>query len=602
MPDSLRPPPFVESLNNDQINQALSELADLLEIRGANPFRVRAYRNAVRTIQGLTRPLAEMVEAGEDLTELPGIGTDMASHIRELLEAGSLQLLGETAQEVPRSLTALVKLEGLGPKKVKRLWEELGVTDLDELEEALEAGRVQTLDGFGKKSAEKALRSLHAFRKRQGRFLRAKARDELTPLLEALSRAPGVERLEVAGSFRRGRDTVGDADILARVEGGEEERSAVVQLFTSFPEVEEVGMAGDTRASVVLKSGFPVDLRIVPGESFGAALHYFTGSKEHNVRIRSLAQRKGLRVNEYGVFKVDDGGNGNPRSGTRVGGECEEEVFQAVGLPWIPPELREDRGEVEAAGDDALPHLVELEDVRGDLHMHSTWSDGRNSIREMVEACRGRGYEYMAITDHSQAVRVANGLTPERVRKQWEEVEEIRGEVEGIALLRGLEVDILKDGSLDMPDEILAELDVVLAAVHSHMGMEEAEMTRRIISALEHPAVNILVHPTGRLLTRRDPYAVDMEAVLTAAAELDVAVELNANPYRLDLHDLHVKRARELGLRISVATDAHRIGHLNFMEGGLLQARRGWLRKEDLLNSLSLDELRRRLGRRGKGA
>jgi len=595
-------------VENVEIARVLSELADLLEIRGANPFRVRAYRNAVRTVRGLTRSLSTMVQEGEDLTDLPGIGKDMAGHIQELSTTGSLELLEEVCREVPRSLATLVKLEGVGPKKASKLWKELDVTNLDDLEAALQAGRVQELEGFGAKSAAKILRSIREVRQRQGRFLRYEAEQYLRPLLEYLRSTSGVERIEVAGSYRRGKETVGDADLLAQVDGGEEEQAAVIRHFTSFPGVDRVVMSGGTRASIMLGSGFGVDLRVLPARSYGAALHYFTGSKEHNVEIRKLALRKGLRVSEYGVFRVSEEGReggeaaeGGPEAGERLGGEAEEEVFAAVDLPWIPPVLREARGEIEAAREGTLPRLVTREDIRGDLHMHSTWSDGKNSILEMAEACRDLGYEYMAITDHSEAVRVANGLTPERVRAQWKEIEEVREAVAGIHVLRGLEVDILRDGTLDLPDEVLEGLDIVLVAVHSSMGLEQAEMTRRVIRAIRHPAVDVLVHPTGRLLNRREPYAIDMDAVLESAAEAGVAVEMNANPHRLDLNDVHLLRARELGLRVSIATDSHRPAHLDFMEGGLLQAQRGWVEKERTLNALSLESLQEWLARPRNG-
>ncbi len=584
-------------MENIEIAEHLTELADLLEISGANPFRVRAYRNAVRTLRGLTQPVTQMLKEGEDLTELQGIGDDLSDHIRELVDTGGLELLEEVAREVPRELAVLTKLDGVGPKKVKKLWEELGVTTLDELEEAAQSGKVEALEGFGKKSVEKMLRSVADFRKRQGRFLRASAVQYLRPLLAHLEDTPGLKRVEVAGSYRRGQETVGDIDLLAVVEG---ESAPAMEHFTSFSRVDRVEMSGATRGSVVLASGLPVDLRIVPEESCGAALHYFTGSKEHNVQIRQAARARDLRISEYGVFRVDpeDEGGEEGEEGERIGGATETEIFESVGLPWIPPVLREGRGEIEAARDGTLPQLVESADIRGDLHMHSVWSDGRESIRRMAEACRDRGYEYLAITDHSQAVTVANGLTPERVRKQAEEVRALRNELEGIHLFHGCEVDILQDGTLDLPDDVLEELDLVLVAVHSHFHLERAAQTERVIRALSHPMVDILVHPTGRLLTRRDPYDLEVEAVLEAAREHQVAVELNANPLRLDLHDRHLFRARELGVPVSVATDAHRLGELEYMEGGLIQAGRGWLERGDVLNTRSLDEMREWLGRR----
>jgi DNA polymerase (family X) len=570
-------------MENIEIAERLEELGDLLEIGGANPFRIRAYRNAVRTIRGLTRPLQRMVDEGEALTDLPGIGKDISAYIVELLETGELKLLTEVSREVPRELAILTRLDGVGPKKAKKLWVELDVVTVDDLEREVEAGRVAGLSGFGERSAAKILRAIQDHRKHQGRFLRHNAIQYLQPLLHHLEGEEAVRRLEVAGSYRRGRETVGDIDLLAMVEG---DGAPVMERFTAFPGVARVEMAGASRGSIVLRSGLPVDLRIIPEDSYGAALHYFTGSKEHNVEIRKRAQERGLRISEYGVFRVED----DDGEGERLSGATEEEIFQAVDLPWIPPVLRENRGEIRAAEAGELPDLVRMEEIRGDLHMHTNWSDGRDSIRTMAEACRERGYAYVAITDHSQAVTVANGLTPERIREQWDEIDRAREEVEGIRILRSCEVDILKDGSLDLPDQVLEELDLVLVAVHSHMEQDEATMTRRILDALAHPLVDILVHPTGRLLNRRQPYALDVEAVLEAAREHDVAVELNTNPQRLDLHDRHLFRARELGVKVVVSTDAHRTGHLSFMESGLDQARRGWLEAKEIVNALAAED------------
>lgn len=574
-------PITLDAMDNTEISHRLSELADLLEIRGANPFRIRAYRNAVRTLRGLTRPLSAMVEDGEDLTELQGVGKDMDSHIRELLETGELELLAEIAEEVPRSLAELVRLDGVGPKKARKLWKELDITTVDELDDAIADQRVAALDGFGTKSVEKMARAIQDHRKHQGRHLRSRAAELLAPLLAHMEEVEGIERLEVAGSYRRRAETVGDIDLLALAPP--ERATAIMEHFTSFAGVDRVEMAGTTRGSIVLRAGLPVDLRILPREVYGAALHYFTGSKEHNVEIRRRAQRRGLRVSEYGVFE------GSDDEAPRVAGATEEEVFAAVELPWIEPVLRENRGEIQAAEAGELPELVTPADIRGDLHMHTTWSDGRDSIADMARACRDRGYAYMSISDHSQAVTVARGLTPERLRDQWDAIDEARSEVEGIRIYRSSEVDILKDGSLDFPDEVLAELDLVLIAVHSHFGLDGATQTERIVRALSHPMVDILVHPTGRLLNRREPYEVDVEAVLEAALEHDVAVELNANPRRLDLHDRHLSRARELGLRVSVATDAHRVAQLDYMDSGLEQARRGWLEARHLLNTMDPD-------------
>ncbi|HZD04183.1 MAG TPA: helix-hairpin-helix domain-containing protein, partial [Longimicrobiales bacterium] len=607
-------------MENADVAALLDELADLLEIRGANPFRVRAYRNAVRTVGGLARPLNEMVEAGEDLTELPGIGKDLAGSIEEMVTTGRFARLEEVAREVPRSLAALVKLEGVGPKKARKLWEELGIETVDALEAAARDGKVEILEGFGKRSVEKVLRAIDDLRSLTGRFRIDEAQDLVRGVLEHVGKAPGVERVEVAGSLRRRRETIGDVDILVQARDGE----AVVEHFTTFPGAERVEAAGGTKGSLVLRSGLQVDLRVIPAASWGAALHYFTGSKEHNVRIRQRAQRRGLRVNEWGVWRSAGGeavgkaeepsgdgaetpaagdtppGNATPgppgpatglEGWERVAGATEEEVFQSVGLSWIPPELREDRGEVRAAEEGALPEVLDLGDIRGDLQMHSTWSDGKNTLEEMVLACRERGYEYVAVTDHGPSLAMVQGLTPERVRLQWEEIEEVRARVPEIRVFRSVEVDILKDGSLDLPDDVLEGMDVVVASVHSFMDLERDDMTERVLRAVRHPAVDILAHPTGRIINRRKAFAMDVEAVLQAAAEVGVAVELNANPHRLDLSDVHVRRARELGVPVVVSTDAHSVRGLDVMRYGVEQARRGWLEAGDVLNARALADL-----------
>ncbi len=600
-------------MTNQDLARALDELADLLEIQGANPFRIRAYRNAIRTIQGLTRPLAAAVAEGEDLTALSGIGKDMAGHIRELVETGELSLLAEVTAEVPRELARLTRIEGVGPKKARKLWKELDVLTVDDLEKAVRAGRVEALDGFGKKSAEKILAAIEALRRHQGRVRRLDAAAQVEPLLARVRATPGVEAVEVAGSFRRGRDTVGDLDLLARSGGDAEARRGIIEHFTTAPEVTRVLGSGDTKGSVVLASGLQVDLRVVPAESWGAALHYFTGSKEHNVEIRRRAQKRGLKVSEYGVFRVEDaeaealdpeavpvgaeaadggaeggapGAEDGSDAGTRIAGDTEESVFEAVGLRWIPPVLRENRGEIEAAD---LPTLVTLDDIRGDLHMHTTWSDGKNTVREMAEACLARGYTWMAITDHSPSLAVANGLSPERLRAQAEEIAEVQEAFPELRIFRGCEVDILKDGSLDLPDDLLDELDLVLVAIHTHFELDQATQTERILKAMAHPRAHALVHPTGRLLGRRDPYPVDVEALLEGAKAHDVAVELNANPWRLDLHDRYLFRARELGVEVVVNTDAHQVAQLDFMGPGLEQARRGWLEAGHIVNTRGAD-------------
>ena len=589
-------------MENVEIAGVLEELGNLLEIQGSYPFRIRAYRNAVLTVRGLTRPLAAMVEEGEDLTALPAIGKDMSAHIVELIQTGGLARLAEVSTEIPRSLVQLVKLDCVGPKKAKKLWESLGVTTVDELEVALKAGRVESLAGFGATSVAKILASIDDFRRYSGRFLLSKVDALIEPLLAHMREAPGVERIEVAGSYRRRKDTIGDVDLLVQAELP---APAVMEHFTAFGSVEKVVAAGDTRGSVVLRSGLEVDLRVIPARSFGAALHYFTGSKEHNVAVRQIAQRQGLRVNEWGVFRMPEGvdpADVGKEDGERVAGETESSVFEVLGMGWVPPVLRENRGEVEAALgvalDNGVPDLVTLEDIQGDLHMHSTWSDGKASVEEMARACQARGYRYLAMSDHSPALAMVGGITPERAVDQWEEIDRVQGGLDGITIFRSLEVDILRDGSLDMTDEVLEALDLVLVSVHSLMEMDRVSMTDRVITAIQHPQVDILAHPTGRLLGRREPFQLEMEEVLQAARDLDVAVEINANPSRLDLNDVHAHRAKELGVKVCINTDAHSVQRLDHMSYGVDQARRAWLSREDVLNTMTLAQFREWLERR----
>ena len=584
-------------MENIEIAGVLEELGNLLEINGSNPFRIRAYRNAVRTVRGLTRPLSAMVDAGEDLTELPAIGKDLSAHIVELVQTGELARLAEVSAEVPRSLVQIVKLDGVGPKKTKKLWESLGVTTVDELEAALKAGRVESLEGFGATSVAKILTSIEDFRRYSGRFLISQVDELIGPLLAHMREGPGVERIEVAGSYRRRKETIGDVDLLVQAELP---APTVMEHFTAFGSVDRVVAAGDTRGAVVLRSGLEVDLRVIPDRSFGAALHYFTGSKEHNVAVRQIAQRQGLRVNEWGVFRMPEGVDPEEvgkEEGERVAGGTEESVFDVLSLAWVPPVLRENRGEVEAARENSLPDLVTLEDIQGDLHMHSTWSDGKASVEEMAQACKARGYRYLAISDHSPALAMVGGITPERAADQWEEIARVQEGLDGITIFKSLEVDILRDGSLDMTDEVLETLDLVLVSVHSLMDMDRVPMTDRVITAIQHPQVDILAHPTGRLLARREPFQIEMEEVLLAARDLDVAVELNANPYRLDLNDVHAHRAKELGVKVCISTDAHSAQRLDHMSYGVDQARRAWLNRGDVLNTVTLKQMRAWLNR-----
>ena len=588
-------------MDNAAIARTLEEVADLLEIQNANPFRIRAYRNAVRTIQTQTTPLARLLGEGRPLTNLPGIGKEMANHIKEMVETGTLGYRDELLGEMPRSLIELMRLPSVGPKKAKKLWDELQISTVEELEAAARAGRIAGVPGFGEKTQQKVLAGIHDHRQHSSRMLLADVEQIVEPLLEWLRESPGLERLEVAGSYRRRRETVGDIDLLAVAK----KPAAVMKHFLGHAWIEKVEMAGDTRATVVLGSGLQVDLRAVPPESYGAALVYFTGSKEHNVKLRRRAVERGLRISEYGVFKVEAPQNRTDRSdpsdrsdqadGTWIAGREEADVYKAVGLAWIPPEMREDQGEIEAAAKKRLPRLIRQEDLKGDLHMHSTWSDGRNSIEEMVEACAARGYEYMVISDHSKALAMTNGLDAYRLRQQWKEIDEVRARHPEIRILRSMEVDILADGSLDLEDEMLAGLDVVLISLHSRFDLPEAQQTERVLRALEHPEVSIFCHPTARLINRRRGVEMDMDAVLRRAAELGVAVELNSNPHRLDLRDSHLRLARELGCKVVISTDSHRTRELDLMRYGVDQARRAWLEPGNVVNTLGYAALRKAL-------
>lgn len=575
-------------MDNPEIARTLEEVADILEIQNANPFRIRAYRNAVRTVETVTVPLRRWVEEGRALTDLPGIGKEMANHIKEMVETGTLGFRDELLAEVPRSLIELMRLPGLGPKKARRVWDELQIGSVDELEAAAKEGRIAALPGFGAKSQEKILAGIADYRQQGSRFLLNEAERSVEPLLAYLREAPEVERLEVAGSYRRRKETIGDIDLLAIAS----RPVPVMERFRGYAQVDKILMAGDTRSTVVLGSGLQVDLRVVPAECYGAALVYFTGSKEHNVKLRRRAVERGLRISEYGVFRIQARVHeeGSESEGECIGGSEEAEVYATVGLAWIPPELREDHGEIELAAAGRLPRLIRVEDLRGDLHMHSTWSDGRNSIEEMVEACAARGYEYMVISDHSKSLAMTGGLDAYRLREQWKEIDEVRARHPEIRVLRSMEVDILGDGSLDLEDEMLAGLDLVLVSLHSRLDLPLVQQTDRVLKALEHRQVNIFCHPTARLINRRKPAELDLEVILRRAAELGVALELNCSPNRLDLKDTHLRLARELGCKIVIDTDSHRTRELDLMRYGVDQARRAGLGPGDVLNTRGFED------------
>ncbi len=567
-------------IHNQDIAAIFDEIADLLELQEANPFRVRAYRNAARNIRGMG-DLAALAAEGKDLTELPGIGEDLAQKIHEILETGKCKALQELHRQVPAGLEELLALPGLGPKRVKTLYTELSVKTLKQLEKAAQAGEVRALAGFGAKTEQKILEAIGAHRGVERRFLLPVAAEYAEPLLAYLRQGPAVEQVVAAGSYRRGRETVGDLDILAIAAHGK----PVMAYFVDYDEVDTVVSQGETRSTVILRSGLQVDLRVVPKESFGAALHYFTGSKAHNIRVRRMGQQAGLKINEYGVFKGEQ----------RVAGATEKSVFQSVKLPFIEPELREDRGEIEAAADKRLPALVELGDLMGDLHTHSVATDGTADIEAMARAAKARGLRYIAVTDHSKRLTMVHGLDAKRLREQLEEIDAVNERLKGLTVLKGIEVDILEDGSLDLPDDVLGELDLVIGAVHGQFNLSRAKQTSRILRAMEHRCFSLLAHPTGRLLGEREPYDVDMERIIRHASERGCFLELNSQPQRLDLTDIHCQMAREEGVLVSINSDGHRVEDFDLLAYGINQARRGWLEAGDVLNARPLGQLRKLL-------
>ncbi len=570
-------------VHNADITAIFEEIADLLEIQGANTFRIRAYRNAARIMGDLPQEARVLVERGDDLTRLPGIGSDLAAKIEEIITSGHCSLLDRLRREMPPAITELLKIPGLGPKRVKALYHDLDVQTVEQLHRAAQDGRIRALHGFGEKTEQNILQAVEAHASQSRRFRLATAAQYAEALRAFLQATPGVQQVVVAGSFRRMRETVGDLDILVTAVAD----SPVMQRFTAYDEVAEVFSSGETRASVLLKCGLQVDLRVVPQQSYGAALHYFTGSKSHNIAIRRIAQQLGLKINEYGVY----------RGAQLIAGDSEESVYRAVGLPYIPPELREDRGEIEAARAGRLPHLVELSNLKGDLHAHTKATDGHDTLRDMALAARALGLEYLAITEHSRRLTVAHGLDPLQLAKQCDEIDRLNAQLDGITLLKGIEVDILEDGELDLPDTVLARLDLVVGAVHSKFDLSRARQTERILRAMDHPHFTLLAHPGGRLIEQREPYDVDMLRIIRHAKQRGCFLELNAHPERLDLLDSQCQSAKEEGVLVSINSDAHSTFDFANLKYGVGQARRGWLEKTDVLNTRSLSALRKLIKR-----
>lgn len=571
-------------MTNAEIAAIFEEIADLLEFQGANPFRVRAYRNGARAIHDLAQPVADMVGAeGRELTDIPGIGPDLAEKVVTLLQTNSLPLWDELREQVPAGILAILRVPGLGPKRTATLFRELKVSTLDELREACQSHRVSQLKGFGEKTEATILRGLDIAAQADLRTYWADADQIAQALREHLKACQAIGQLEFGGSYRRGKDTVGDLDILVTAD----DSAAVMDRLAEYPGVSEVLARGDTKMSLRLQGKLQVDLRVVPEESFGAALQYFTGSKAHNVVLRGMAKDRGLKINEYGVFRGDK----------LVAGRNEEDVYGAVELPWIPPELREARSEFDWAAAGRLPKLVEQKDIHGDLHAHTTWSDGLATLEEMAEAARRRGYKYLAITDHSKRATIANGLPAERLLEQWAEIQRLNEKLKGFIVLKGVEVDILEAGGLDLPDEVLAQADWVVASVHFGQSQSRERITSRVVGALENPYVCAIAHPTGRLINRRNAYEVDVDAMLRAARDNGKFVELNAHPARLDLDDVACAAAKNYGVPVVISTDSHNINGLEAMRYGVLQARRGGLEKGDVANTRTWPQIRKLLGR-----
>ncbi len=566
-------------MENDEVANVLDETADMLELAGENFFRVRAYHNAARAIRDQAVQVANLSE--EQIDEIPGIGADLAGKIATIVKTGDLPLHHELASKFPPQLLELKDIPGLGPKRLKLLIDFLQIRGRDDLERAVKSGAIRKISGFGPKIEDRIRESLLRRETGQGKRMLYADATRIAAQLEAyLRKCAAIREFELAGSFRRRRETVGDLDAVAAAA----DSAAVMKHFIAFPGITQVIGSGETRTSVVLKGGLQVDLRVVPAKSFGAALTYFTGSKSHNVHLRRIAQARGLLLNEYGLFRGD----------TVIAGRTEEEIYRALRLSWVPPELREDRGEIEAAASGKLPKLIERKNLRGDLHSHSLYTDGRASIEEMVRQARASGLEYLAITDHSRRLTMAHGLDPKRLREQRREIDRIRKTLSGISILQGIEVDILDDGGLDLPADSLSELDWVVASVHYKLEQNSAQMTRRLIKAIRNPNVDVVGHPSNRLLEHREPSKFDFSEILRVAREEGCALEINSQPLRLDLTDTACIAAKQAGVKFVISSDAHSTRDLALLDYGVNQARRGWIEKEDVLNTRPLKNLRPR--------
>jgi DNA polymerase (family 10) len=562
-------------MTNQEIATILIHISEILDIQGENPFKIRAYIKASQTVENLTYQLSSL-EDKKKIAELPGIGEGIAKKIKELLETGKLKYYEDLKKSEYAPLTEFLKIPGVGPKHAKLVHDKLGVKTVEQFQEAAQQGKLKDLYGLGEKVEQNILQGIQQVKKYKERLPLAFIYPRAQIILGEMKKVKEVKQITQAGSLRRMRETIADADILV----SSDKPKSVMDAFVNLPQTQKVVAKGNTKSSIVTKDGFQVDLRVVKPESFGAASHYFTGSKAHNIRIRSLGVNKGLKINEYGVFRKEK----------RIAGKTEEEVFKSVNLPYIPPELREDQGEIEAAQNGKLPSLIELKDIRGDLHAHTNWTDGNNTIEEMAKAAKKRGYRYIAICDHSPTVGITNGLTTERLLKQIKEIARLNKKSKDFRILSGIEVDIRSNSKLDLKDDVLEKLDIVVAAVHTKFSQPKEEMTKRIIKAIENPNVDIIAHPTGRLIGKREPYQVDMDKIMDACKANGKILELNAYPERLDLSDINCRKAKEKGVKIAISTDAHADAHLEWMKFGVATARRGWIEPQDVINTLPLSK------------
>jgi len=572
----------VVELKNLELSRMFEQIARILKIKGENPFKIRAYEKITLVLENLPIDIETIYQQGR-LNNIPGVGEGIAKKIEEFLTTGKLEYYEKLKETIPDGVVELIDILEVGPKTAKLLYEELGVDNIEKLEKAVRQHQIKDLPGMGEKSETNILRGIELYKRRKERVLLGTALPLAEEIVENLRQLKETDKINFAGSLRRKKETIGDIDILVTSQKPEK----IMKTFISLPQVREILAEGPTKSSVITKKDIHVDVRVVEPISFGAALQYFTGSKVHNIKLRELAVKRGLKINEYGVFDSE--------TGQRITGEKEEEVYKILDLAFIPPELREDRGEIEAAQENKLPELIEYSQIEGDLHMHTKWSDGAHSIMQMAEAAKKRGYKYIAITDHSQSLKFAGGLTEERLREQIEKIRKLNQELDDFTILSGIEVDIKSDGSLDFSDEILSKLDVVIAAIHSGFKQESKVITERIVKAMQNKLVSIIAHPTGRLIGYRESYQVDINKMMDIATETRTILEINACPERLDLNDVYCRMAKEKGVQLAIETDAHSINGLEFMNLGVDVARRGWLEEKDIINTLSLDKLLKRL-------